>query len=325
MAVIFMDGGGCYTTLTQRWTAFNGGSANPAAGRDGRGGIVLNSGAWGYRDFPANYASWYCGFAYKWTNVADGTFMAFLDAGTVQLRFAMSNAGRLQVYHGGGALLGQTAPNALLLNAVVHLGICATIDNAAGAVTVYVAGVPLIALAGIDTQQSANAYVNRFQLQWPGFGGSDCVISDLYLSDSAFLGDRKVTTLLPAANGGLNEFAPSAGNNFECVDEQAPNEDVDYVSSSTPGEIDRYDMANFAEAAGIDAVQLLLRVRKDDAGIRTFKHLAHVGVSDYRGPELSAQDGYRTETHIWDEDPDTTNPWTQGGLNAAEFGVEEVS
>jgi hypothetical protein len=69
-----------------------------------------------------------------------------------------------------------------------------------GAVRVYVDGAKVLDLAGVDTQQQANAQIGIIQL---GYSNSSAtyLFDDLYVIDSATrLGERKITVLTPTAD-----------------------------------------------------------------------------------------------------------------------------
>jgi hypothetical protein len=102
-----------------------------------------------------------------------------------------------------------------------------------GAVRVYVDGAKVLDLAGVDTQQQANAQAAIIQL---GYSNSSAtyLFDDLYVIDKATrLGERKITVLTPTADV-AKAFTPSTGtDNFACLDEAVPDT-TDYVTASAP-------------------------------------------------------------------------------------------
>jgi hypothetical protein len=66
-----------------------------------------------------------------------------------------------------------------------------------GAVRVYVDGAKVLDLAGVDTQQQANAQIGIIQLGYVN-SSATYLFDDLYVIDSAArLGERKITVLTP--------------------------------------------------------------------------------------------------------------------------------
>jgi hypothetical protein len=73
-------------------------------------------------------------------------------------------------------------------------------DRRSGAVRVYVDGAKVLDLAGVDTQQQANAQIGIIQLGYVN-SSATYLFDDLYVIDSpARLGERKITVLTPTAD-----------------------------------------------------------------------------------------------------------------------------
>jgi len=135
-----------------------------------------------------------------------------------------------------------------------------------------------------------------------------------------------VPTLFPSGAGSSTQMTPSAGSNFQCVDETSPNGDTDYVSDSVVGHKDLYAMGNLPSTSGtIKGIQVLSYDRKDDAGTRQIKNKIKSGATEADGATVTLGTSYVYVRDIFEHDPDTGAPWTPSGVNAIEAGTEIVS
>jgi hypothetical protein len=68
-------------------------------------------------------------------------------------------------------------------------------------------------------------------------------------------------------------------------------------------------------------VALHAHTKKTDAGDRGIKLRAKSSSATSDSEEKGLSTDYVGFSHIWDVDPNTSTAWTEGGVNAAEFGV----
>lgn len=205
------------------------------------------------------------------------------------------------------------------------------IDNDAGEVETKVDGVSDIDIDSQDTQNTSYAEIAKFLLgldendrsAWGYY--DDIAINDPTGSDNnSWIGRGGIYGLFPEGAGAHTDLAPSAGANWQCVDEKPPNDDTDYVASDQVGDVDTYELADLVPTeGGITAVQWITRAKLAEAGAGNFQRvLRHDGV-DYNGSDLAVDISYRYFTEIFDQAPDATN-WSIAKVNALEAG-EEIS
>ena len=155
---------------------------------------------------------------------------------------------------------------------------------------------------------------------------------DIYILDSLgsknndFLGDIRVDSIHPNGAGNYTQLTPSAGNNYECVDE-TNMDSSDYVEGANAGDKDSYTYANVPtdlDDAGIFGIQLRNQaIRTAEADNIKLKGFLRTGLTDYE--ETTAQslaDTIKSKSVIWEDDPSDSNAWTKAKINACEFGVE---
>jgi hypothetical protein len=207
-----------------------------------------------------------------------------------------------------------------------------TIDDSTGVVVVKVNEVTDIKLSSQDTRNGGNASVNRIRPQTVGWqSGTALYFDDLVVITTSggtatdFIGDVRVESIFPNGNGNSSQLVGSDGNstdNYLLVDETAPNDDTDYVESSTVGDKDTYAYSNVTPTTGtVHGVQLLPYAKKTDAGTRSI-----VSVARHSGTEEDSSAKTLNSTYAYLPDVRETKPgggaWSISDVNAAEFGVK---
>lgn len=266
---------------------------------------------------------------------SSGVFVAVFDGGTVQLSLRVNLDLTISVLRGGTVIATSTT---LLTTAVANfIEFRGLIDPAAGNVNVRVNGVATgwpsftgnTRNSGTSQWNSIGIGSNPGQTQQPGVGTYD--FNDLYVLDRSgaapwndFLGDVRADSRYETAAGATTGFTPSAGSNFQNVDEVAPNDDTDYNSAAAVAT----DTFVFQDApvpgAAIFGVQHNLSMRKTDAGLATVAPVVrHSGV-DNVGADIAVASGYTYGTQIQQVNPGTGLQWTEADFNAAEFGYKRT-
>jgi hypothetical protein len=327
MSLLFIDGFDTYTTLSEKYDTTSGGNIG-AFGRNGTNGYRGSSAF--TKNIPAMQEA-IVGFAFREAGIPAGNhaLVEFMDGGTVQLTVTVeATTGYIAVRRGGfsGTLL-QSTSSGISANVWYYLEFKANIHPTAGTWEVRLNGSTILSGTG-NTRNSSNSQLNV--VRW-AFGSGNRDYDDIYILSTAgtvnndFLGDVKVSVLSPNGAGNYSGWTPSAGSNYQCVDEIPPNDDTDYVSTATAGTKDSYTFSDLSGSPTVYGVQLTLRHRKDDAGTRTVRPLVRVGGTDYFGSNQSVSDSYASRLQVWETNPGTGNLWAASELNSAEFGVELVS
>lgn len=157
-------------------------------------------------------------------------------------------------------------------------------------------------------------------------------IDDFYFADDQgsdindYLGDIRIDIIHPNGAGNYAQFTPSAGNNYECVDETEMDES-DYVYSAVDGQKDSYTFGNVPtdlDDSAIIGVQIKNNAKRTaTADNRKITPFIRTGSTDYSQSDVSLLDNFgMSEGEIIYSDPSDSNPWTQAKINACEFGME---
>jgi hypothetical protein len=160
----------------------------------------------------------------------------------------------------------------------------------------------------------------------------DISIDDFYIAggngsyNNDFLGDVRIDVINPNGAGNYTQLTPSAGNNYECVDEGIIDES-DYVEGANAAEKDSYSYADVP--TDLDDVSIfgicLRNISQRTAGSDNIKidALVRTGSTDYNSAsEVSLTDTWSNKDFMFEKDPSDSGDWTQAKINACEFGME---
>lgn len=273
------------------------------------------------------------GIAVYITSHIAAILLRLLDAGTAQVELRVQADGTLRVTRNGTTVTNGTSTYTIPTSTWVYIEWKVTIADSISADTckVRVNGTDVITVAtSQDLKNTANASANSVVIGGTG-GHTACYYDDFYVCNQSgttnndFLGDVKVRTIYPSGAGNSTDWTPSAGSNYQCVDESPANGDTDYVSETTAGDHDTYALDDITITGSILGIQTNLYAKKDDAGTKELAAVVRSGTTDYDGATVSVNGSYTVHTEIRETDPDTTAAWTQSGINAMECGPKLIS
>jgi hypothetical protein len=309
MSVLFMDGFAHYETaeITLKWAACDNALVFPTGGRRAGSGAVCITGAGQWirsMAFAGLTNRIVIGTAIKPSATASG-YLYLMSGTTVQLTLAWDFDGSLTLYRGteAGTELASADPGTLPSAVWSYIEIDATIHESTGAVEVRLNGstVDALTVSSTDTQPGVTTGVDRFKF-YSATSGSN-YFADIYVDSDTLQGDCAVYTLMPSGVGASDDFIPSAGSNYENVDdENLIDDDATYNSSTTQGDKDTFAFDNLP-ALGVSstilAVAVNLALRKDDAATRQLKPVVRIG------------------------SPSDSQPFEDADVNGAQFGYQQ--
>ncbi len=314
-------------TIGANWTAggpgrFSGQQVNMTPG-SGAGNMV--------KTIPAA-TTYFGGFALNITAIGTaGTDFYVLRAGAVQtFRLSLNASSQIQVRNSGGTVIA-TGTTTIIASAWNYVELKAFVNTgtpASGTCEVHLNGVAEIAsTAGNFGSASLDSVL------LPGNNASQNYhIDDMYILDSTgatprntFLGDVRVATIMPTADGAHTQWTPDSGSaHFSRVNETIADGDTSYVSDATPNDLDSYAFADIDGGATVYGLQVNLFARKDDAATRQIANLQRQASTDYVGSTVTLSSTYATYSQIFNQDP-TAADWTPTTVNADEFGIKEIA
>lgn len=358
MALLFMDSFDHYATadLMEKWSSVSALSAAAtlsiaAGGRRSTSGlrwfIGTSSGLQGaaVRALAPADATCTMGFAILFPTggfigIGGVRVASIRDGSLVQLSLRVNADGTLSVLR-DTTVLGTPSVATLPFGVATYVEWKATIHNSTGTVEVRLNGAPVLVLTSQDTQATATAQWTNIALgQAENIANSVTAGSsknidydDVYVLDGSgaapwntFLGDCRVDAFLPSAAGASAQWTPSAGANYQCVDDNPPNDDTDSTTSSTTGHTDSFTYPD-APVAGavIYGVQHCLNLKKLDAGTCTVAPVVRHSGTVYPGAVVSPGTSYAYGLLAQQVNPGTGAAWVEADFNAAEFGYQRVS
>ena len=352
MALLYFEGFEGYTNFTQMMGVSNDIIAsidgNPnydvidSIGRNGRG--YSNNHYNGHFDIVlANpYTTFIMGFACK---VSTGTptyysrenpIWSFSTLGGFnenyrQLGFYMKADREVEVWCQDpqyGSLLGTTSGINLGTNQWRYIEIKFTIDNSAGEVIVRSDQSVVLSVSGVDTQKQGSANIQGIRLK-ACYSNIMAYYDDLYMCDATgsknnnFLGDVKVICLRPDSAGTYSQFTPSAGSNYENVDDSYGHDsDTTYNEADTIGYKDTYNLEAATSVTGeIKGIRPQIVLRKTDVGATRARIITKAGSTEELGSRINVSDSYTFETEVYEDNPDDSAAWEVADLNSLEVGV----
>lgn len=332
----FIDGCDHYATadITKKWTSNSGVSV--INGRNGKGlGQISSTQNYGMTKTLDAQQTWIVGFAF-YTDKFPQSYRIFrlMDESTTHFGlYVNATSGTLSAARDTTVLA--TSVNALSTKTWYYIECKVTIGDAGvGNYEVRVNGTSTgwLPSTAADTRNGGNATANviAFNTLHASANLTNSVFDDIYIADGQagindFLGDVKVTTLLPTSDGNATTFTPSTGSdNYAMVDEANLDSDTTYNASSTADQIDTFGLTD-STATSILGVQEFIVARKDDAGARTIATVCRSNGTDNVGATESPGTTYVVYRTIREVDPNTSAAWTVNGLNSAEFGYKVVA
>jgi hypothetical protein len=232
-----------------------------------------------------------------------------------------------------GASLGLSAPNLINEDHWYFIEWEFLIHPSAGEVIVRVNNTVVISASGVNTVGAGCATLLR-QIGFHCGQNSEWRMDDLYVLDSTgpaphntFLGDVKVEYLRPNAPGALQQWSIFGSEiiHWEAVDDnQAPDDDVSYIHSVTPGQTDvQHYQATGLPSGSIFGAQLSLYAKKSDSGPRVIAPV----VAGVVGPSINnvSSDNYQYHHTPYALNPATGLAWTIDEINTLQAGVTIVS
>lgn len=325
MALVFMDGFDFYPTVSQKGWVIDYMRFTTTANnvRNGRAALEFYQGGYStlYRSLPSNMKTVVVGMACKFSSVPNNWYLFnFRDESTNQVRIRFNSAGTISAYR-NATLLG-TSSAVVVAGQYDYYEVKAVIDNSAGSVEVHRNGESVLSLTGIDTQESANAYCNIFEIfKVPA---ATSWVDDLYIDDTDFNGDTKIVTIYPNGAGDDANWTPSAGSNYACVDETPFNSDTDYVSTATNNLVDTYAFGDVPAGGTVLGVMVNVIARADDASAVSVAPIVKPGSTKHVGTTRLLTQTYLPYYEIFNTNPDTSAAWTINEVNATKFGIKSV-
>lgn len=316
------------------WVNTNDGGTTGSlvAGRFGGQALRMNSGTANGAQFARFYKAlgfasnvFSMSFAFRVNAGGDSVYMGLGDAGNPQINIACSSTGALTLRRGGnttslgGTVLWSSDVGAFPQGIWHTARLRGVIHASAGELELMIDNEVVATLTGINTQQTANAYVSTVLINARGssMDVDDIVVID---DDSAFLPECRIQQLLPSVDGGTLNLVPSTGVSHFAVVDEAVVSTADYLQGTLDGEHDLLGVQDLAAVPGsILGVKVIGWAAKTDAASRAWNLGIKSGATVDDGADLSLTTDPQYAERLFETDPNTALEWTQAGVNALEL------
>jgi hypothetical protein len=262
--------------------------------------------------------------------------LAIRQASVTHVWFRINNNGSISAMRGqGGSAVLATTTNILPLQAYVYIEFKVLVDTTNGTVDIRVNNEEWMHLTNLNTQYASQALWNELII-----GGVRCYDSsgalwdydDLYVLDGTgpapwndFLGDCRVDACYPTAEGAASAWEPLSGlNNAAMVNQQVPDDDVTYNSTTAIGATDTFVVGDAVPGSLLRGVQVNIHTKKADAGPCTLAPVV-AGVQGAQTVNPNSGVSYSYALFPYAINPATGLEWTEASFNAAEFGYTRTA
>lgn len=302
----------------------------PAARNGGQGFRITHFDHHLYRPCVAE-SSKIVGFAWRYGVNGSARVIGFMESSGQQHINIYLDSSTQRLYVARAGTFMAYCSSALAANQWNYIELKAVIHDTTGIVVVRINGTETLNLTGQDTRNAGTGIIDRLSHGANSSGTWNADYDDYYVvgltggTATDFLGDVRISAQRPGGAGASTVWTPSAGSNYQTVDETIANGDTDYVSSGTVGAKDTYAFADVAGTGDIKGLQVNVQARKSDAGLRQIAPVYRPTTTDTDGNTITLSTSHALYREIKETNPDTGLPWTLSELNAAEFGVKVVA
>lgn len=193
----------------------------------------------------------------------------------------------------------------------------------------WVNGVSDIALSGVDTSPGSETTLDRFEVWDPGGNPAigPVLINDINGGvDNGQIGVIKIVRQLPTGDSATNNAwtGSAGGTKALLVDEKPPNDDTDYVYSTTTGQKQGHTFA----ASLIPATASILAVAQEHYLKKVTSGQVKIGMRSNATEDVDAAIDIATSYDVYQKrrttDPSGGGAWTVSRVDANESYIESV-
>lgn len=267
------------------------------------------------------------GMCFNITTHNDSTDRTLLSAtpanNSVVYHFRVSAiGGALYVFDATGAVAA-SVQNAFGVGVWHTLEVKCTMANS-GSITVKLDGVTLVnAVTGDFLNTSTTLGYLRVLQDLTAFVDWVYVLDDQGSSLNNFIGDFRVESVVPDADGTTAAWTASAGSNFQCIDDALGgyNDDTDYISSATNDQ-DNLASHSAVSLTGVAAIPFVnLTVMSRDDGSNNVALLMYNSGTTVASATFTTATTYNWRNFTSVDIPGGTGWANAAAINGAEFGV----
>jgi hypothetical protein len=277
--------------------------------------------------YLAAASEYYLAFRYRGSSAQYASSMCYFFNGTTQLARLRRNpsSGFLEIRRGTGyGTVLATGAIAVNVGTPVLIEVHYKPHNTEGVFQVKVGGILDIDFTG-DTTDGATA-IDAIRLGGDSGYYSSCWFDNVVIDNAAWPGNTKIQAIKPTGAGNSTQWTPSAGGNYQCVDEVPPSES-DFVSTNTIGHLDLYAAGDLVGTIGsVKCVQVQALAKAEGSPSPHNLQLAvRTNGADYFSDDKAVPSSSTQLSSLWEANPATSAPWQEAEVNAMEIGAKAVA
>jgi hypothetical protein len=281
----------------------------------------------------SNLTTIIAGVAFKTNYNNNAQIIRLNDSATVQIYLSQNYTDHcISVYNGSGTLLGSTPPNSAPWNTWNYVEVKTTISSTVGTVQINLNGVLLLSLTGINTQNSANSYVNNISLP---FVSAPTYWDDLYVCDTTtgpgtypnnnFLGDVRVDTLFPTGAGDVTNFATTGSSNWATVGTANPDSTTIYNYNSTIGAQDLFTVPTLGTGYNVYGTAVMTFAFKDNAELKQIASEIKSNATTHTLSTYTLSASGTYDYNLMPINPVSSASWTTTDINTLQIGYKIIT
>jgi hypothetical protein len=258
------------------------------------------------------------------TTASTNMHLTLLDGASTQVVLRRNGDNSFSALRGSTVLA--TSSPIITVTKYYFLQLKVVIDSTNGEFIFKVDNSTVFNLTGINTQNTANDYVNRYTfLVLSNFNFIDNVVvyDDAGTQMNDFTPETRVFGQFPTANGDINEFTPNTSTNFSRVNQRYDG-DTTYNFTDTVGHTDLYAYnALVPSGSAVYGVKTSIFFRKSDLGDNEVVNVVKSGGTIYEDPAgpYESSPSYIIKEWIMEKNPNTNDFWTVSGANSLQTGI----
>ena len=228
--------------------------------------------------------------------------------------------GAIQIFTGGSGR--DTILNVIKANTWMHFEVRVFMDHSVGTFELWVDGIKIADLTGLDTRDSSSLKTVYFSAT---NDPTSCFVDDVVINEGTgiqpLIGLHRIHTLFPDGNGTNTAWTGTSTDVDDPVG--ASDGDSTFAVSSTLNQKQDYTIDNLSVSpATILAVVLKTEARKTDAGVVGMTQFVLSNAVTGNGTEFGTTETYGGKADVFELNPDGAVAWTEATVNAVQIGHE---
>lgn len=253
-------------------------------------------------------------------------FLRLAGGGVYHMAVYGATGGLLELYRGDGVTLLAISTKPLPFNRFCLVEFWAKIADSGGRFTLKVDNETIIDFTG-DTRNGGTAAevmsVDCGVFTDPTTGYWTNIALDTISGGPAWLGDGIIVDLNPTGAGNTTGFTPSAGSNWQTVDDR-PSSTADYNTAAAAATKDDFVLSNSpSDAATVKSAGAITYAKRvGTAAGQNIRHYLRISGTDYAGADKALPISEAHQTTIWETNPATGVAFTTTVVDGMNAGYE---